>query len=61
MESKIAKLIIEEDSSAKECMLDVIEHLKTKWSYTKADVIKLLMEVNLEGVCKDRIAITEKE
>ena len=60
MEGKTAKLIIGEDSSAKECMLDVIKHLKTKWSYTKTDVIKLSMDVNLEGSCKERITITEK-
>ena len=61
LEDKTAKLMIEENSSAKECMLDVIKHLKTRWSYTKSDVTKLLMEVNLEGICKDKITITEKK
>ena len=55
VECKKTDFIMEDDSSAKNIMQDVLIHLKDKWSHTQADVTKLLMKIHLDGkYCKNK-------
>ena len=46
LECKKSEFIIEDESSAKKIMQDVLTHLRNKYSHTTYDVTKLLMDVN---------------
>ena len=61
MEKKKTEFIIEDSSSAKEILVDVLNHLNKTWTHTKTDVTRLLMMVNLDADCKDSITEKEKE
>ena len=60
-ESKTSKFMIEDHSSAKTIMQDVLIHLKKRWSQTTFDVTKLIMELSLEEDSTDAISHKEKE